>query len=161
VPVVPLAKELLRKAIAQGFSVIVNALDATDAVIGYMGENVADGNVLESLKVIPDVPFIVIAMIYSTKMLIEPASKVSVPVLETRICVNTPPEIVFTPPPKLPALDPSYVVTCEETHLLPLILVIIICPDIDAAAAVKRIINPFVLLAVPPVAPVVPVDEDT
>lgn len=76
-PIVPLAKELLRKAIAQGFSVIVSALDAADAVIGYMGENVADGNVLESLKVIPDVPFIVIAMIYSTKMLTEPASKVS------------------------------------------------------------------------------------
>lgn len=119
VPIVPLAKELLRKAIAQGFSVIVSALDAADAVIGYMGENVADGNVLESLKVIPDVPFIVIAMIYSTKMLTEPASNVAVPATVVILILSKVAANAIPPPPKQTPPAGGIPSECDSIQVFP------------------------------------------
>jgi len=50
--VAPLVNDELRKTKAHWFKVTVIALDATDAVMGKTGLNVADGSVVESANVI-------------------------------------------------------------------------------------------------------------
>jgi hypothetical protein len=76
-------------------------------------------------------------VVYSYKMLMEPASKVSVPpVVVTRSLSKTPPRVIF-PVFILPAPVSVRLIIPLATHPFPEILVITRCPVNNAAAAPK------------------------